>query len=167
MSASIEQIWNIVASRPKFVFSPTFIFCGPICPNKCGVVFFVKIYFSFREKIFFARPLKFANFHPEYYPGLLSVTWKPAASALETLSQQQPTVHSGDRLSRPASNKPSWRGRASGRWRGLAGDRGSSLPPFHQPPQMTLPAQNASGSAAPALGFTATAGGAAWRDFTS
>ena len=23
MSASIEQIWNIVASRPKFVFSPT------------------------------------------------------------------------------------------------------------------------------------------------
>ena len=34
-------------------------------------------------------------------------------------------------------------------------------PPFPQPPQMTLPAQNASGSAAPALGFTATAGGAA------
>ena len=24
MSASIAQIWNIVASRPKFVFSPTF-----------------------------------------------------------------------------------------------------------------------------------------------
>ena len=37
MSASIEQIWNIVASRPKFVFSPTFIFCSPICSSNCGV----------------------------------------------------------------------------------------------------------------------------------
>ena len=26
MSASMEQIWNIVASRPKFVFSPTIVF---------------------------------------------------------------------------------------------------------------------------------------------
>ena len=52
MSASIEQIWNIVASRPKLVFSPTLIFCSPICPYKCGVDFlwkyilvFVKWYF--------------------------------------------------------------------------------------------------------------------------
>ena len=40
MSASIEQILNIVASRPKFVFSPTFIFCGPICSSNCGVWYF-------------------------------------------------------------------------------------------------------------------------------
>ena len=53
---------------PKFVFSPTFIFCSPICPNNCGVVFFVKIRFSFREMILFGRPLKYANFHLEYYP---------------------------------------------------------------------------------------------------
>ena len=39
----------------KFVSPPTFIFCNPICSNDCGVVFFVKIYFSFREIIFFAR----------------------------------------------------------------------------------------------------------------
>ena len=39
---------------PKFVFSPTFIFCSPICPNNCGEVFlwkyilvFEKWYFSF------------------------------------------------------------------------------------------------------------------------
>ena len=39
---------------PKFVFSPTFIFCSPLCPNNCGVVFlwkyilvFEKLYFSF------------------------------------------------------------------------------------------------------------------------
>ena len=26
----------------KFVFSPIFIFCSPICPNNCGVVFLRK-----------------------------------------------------------------------------------------------------------------------------
>ena len=51
----------------KFVFSPIFIFCSPICPNNCGVVFFVKMYFSFRGVSSFVRPLKYANFHPEYY----------------------------------------------------------------------------------------------------
>ena len=25
----------------KFAFTPTFIFCSPICPNNCGVVFFL------------------------------------------------------------------------------------------------------------------------------
>ena len=32
-----------------------YILCNPICSNDCGVVFFVKIYFSFREIIFFVR----------------------------------------------------------------------------------------------------------------
>ena len=27
------------ASHPKFLFTPTFIFCSPKCPNNCGVVF--------------------------------------------------------------------------------------------------------------------------------
>ena len=53
MSASIEQIWNIVASRPKFVFSPTFVFCSPICSNNCGVVFLWKYILVF-EKWFFS-----------------------------------------------------------------------------------------------------------------
>ena len=53
MSASIDQIWNIVASRPKFVFSPTFIFCSPICSNNCGVVFLWKYILVF-EKWFFS-----------------------------------------------------------------------------------------------------------------
>ena len=53
MSASIEQIWNIVASRPKFDFTPTFIFCSPICPNNCGVVFWWKYILVF-EKWFFS-----------------------------------------------------------------------------------------------------------------
>ena len=39
----------------KFVFPPTFIFCNPICSNECDVVFFGKIYFSFREIFFFVR----------------------------------------------------------------------------------------------------------------
>ena len=33
MSASIEQIWNFLASRPKFVFPRTFIFWSLICPK--------------------------------------------------------------------------------------------------------------------------------------
>ena len=43
MSASIEQIWNIVASRPKSVFISIFIICSSICSKKCGVVFVVII----------------------------------------------------------------------------------------------------------------------------
>ena len=53
MSASIAQIWNIVASRTKFDLSPTFIFCSPICPNNCGVVFLWKYILVF-EKLFFS-----------------------------------------------------------------------------------------------------------------
>ena len=51
MSACIRQT---AASHPKSTFTPTFIFCSPICPNNCGVVFlrkyvlvFEKLYFSF------------------------------------------------------------------------------------------------------------------------
>ena len=47
MSASIKQIWNIVASQPKFIFTSTLIFCSPICSNSCGVVFFCENIFKF------------------------------------------------------------------------------------------------------------------------
>ena len=46
----------------KFAFTPTFIFCSPICPDN----------FSFREMNFFVRPLKYANFHREYYPSCVT-----------------------------------------------------------------------------------------------
>ena len=62
MSASIEEIWNIVASRPKFVFSPYFLFCSPICPDNCGVVFLWKYIFVFGQTIFFVRPLNYEIF---------------------------------------------------------------------------------------------------------
>ena len=39
MSACIKQT---VASHPKFPFTPTFIFCSPICSNNCGVIFLWK-----------------------------------------------------------------------------------------------------------------------------
>ena len=52
MLASIEQIWNIVASRPKFVFSPTFIVCSPICSNNCGVFFLRKYILVFEKWLF-------------------------------------------------------------------------------------------------------------------
>ena len=52
MSASIEQIWNIVASHPKFVSSPTFIFCSPIYSNNCSVVFLWKCMLVFEKWLF-------------------------------------------------------------------------------------------------------------------
>ena len=68
MSASIRQT---AASHPKFSFTPTFIFCSPMCPNNCGVVFCQNI-FRFREMIIFVRPLKYADFHREYYPSCVT-----------------------------------------------------------------------------------------------
>ena len=50
MSACIRQT---AASRPKFVFPPTFMFCSPICSNNCGVVFLWKYILVF-EKWFFS-----------------------------------------------------------------------------------------------------------------
>ena len=51
MSACIRQT---AASHAKFAFTPIFVFCSPICPDNCGVVFlwkyilvFVKWFFSF------------------------------------------------------------------------------------------------------------------------
>ena len=64
MSASIVQIWNIVTSRSKFVFTPSFIFCSLICSNNGDVVFFVKIYFSFRELTFFYSTAQIRKFSP-------------------------------------------------------------------------------------------------------
>ena len=50
MSTCIRQT---TASHPKFAFTPTFIFCSPICPNNCGVVFLWKYILVF-EKWFFS-----------------------------------------------------------------------------------------------------------------
>ena len=50
MLACIRQT---AASHPKFAFTPTFIFCSPICPNNCGVVFLWKYILVF-EKWFFS-----------------------------------------------------------------------------------------------------------------
>ena len=52
MSASIEQIWSNVASRPEFVFSPTFIFCSLICSDNCGEVFLRKYILVFEKRLF-------------------------------------------------------------------------------------------------------------------
>ena len=50
MSACIRRT---AVSHPKFAFTPTFIFCIPICPYNCGVVFFVKYSLVF-DKWFFS-----------------------------------------------------------------------------------------------------------------
>ena len=49
MSASVAQIWNIVASSPKFDFTPTFMFCSPIWCSFLWkyILVFEKWFFSF------------------------------------------------------------------------------------------------------------------------
>ena len=49
MSACIRQT---ATSHPRFDFTPTFIFCGPICPNNCGVVSFWKYVLVFGKWLF-------------------------------------------------------------------------------------------------------------------
>ena len=46
------QIWNILVSRPKLAFNLTFVFCSPICPNNCGVVFLWKYILVFEKWLF-------------------------------------------------------------------------------------------------------------------
>ena len=52
MSASITQIWNILASRLKFDFTPSSIFFSPICPYNYGIVFLWKYILVFEKLLF-------------------------------------------------------------------------------------------------------------------
>ena len=42
LRANVNMHQTNSGKSPKFVFSPTFIFCSPICSNNCGVVFLWK-----------------------------------------------------------------------------------------------------------------------------
>ena len=68
LRANVSMHQTNSGKSPKFVFPPTFIFCSPICSNNCGVVFLLKYILVFEKSFFFVRPLKYANFHREYYP---------------------------------------------------------------------------------------------------
>ena len=50
--ANVNMHQTNSSKSPKFVFFPTLIFCSPICPDTCGVVFFVKIFISFEKWVF-------------------------------------------------------------------------------------------------------------------
>ena len=79
MSASIEQIWNILASRPKFSFTPTFILCCPIRAYNCGVVFVSKYILVF-EKWFFS--LDRSNMHI-FTVNITRVVWPHVTNILD------------------------------------------------------------------------------------
>ena len=50
--ANVNMHQTNSGKSPKFVFSPIFIFCSPICPNNCGVFFCEKIFYFSRNDIF-------------------------------------------------------------------------------------------------------------------
>ena len=72
-------IRRTAASRPKFVFSPTLIFCSPICPDPCGVILFVKIYISCEKWVF---PLDRSNIQI-FTLKITRVVWPHATSLLD------------------------------------------------------------------------------------
>ena len=74
-----------------FVFPPTLIFCNPICSNDCGVFFFVKLYFSFREIIFFVQPLKMQIFTVN----ITRVVWPHVTNVLDLryFCEHKPLFH--------------------------------------------------------------------------
>ena len=51
--ANVNMHQTNSGKSPKFVFSPIFIFCSPICPNNCGVVF-LREYMLVSEKWLFS-----------------------------------------------------------------------------------------------------------------
>ena len=53
LRANVSMRQTNSGKSPKFVFTPTFIFCSPICSNNCGVVFLWKYILVF-EKLFFS-----------------------------------------------------------------------------------------------------------------
>ena len=82
LRANVNMHQTNSGKSPKFVFSPTFIFCIPICSNNCGVFFLWKYILVFEKWFFVVRPLKYANFQSEYYPSCVTscneFSWPPA-----------------------------------------------------------------------------------------
>ena len=52
LRANVNMHQTNSGKSPKFVFSPTFIFCSPICSNNCGVVFLWKYILVFEKWLF-------------------------------------------------------------------------------------------------------------------
>ena len=52
LRANVSMHQTNSGKSPKFVFTPTFIFCSPICSNNCGVVFLRKYILVFEKWLF-------------------------------------------------------------------------------------------------------------------
>ena len=78
MSACIRQT---AVSHPKFAFTPTFIFCSPICPNNCVVVFLWKYILVFEKWLFTFDRSNMQTFHRDCDPSCVTscneYAWPP------------------------------------------------------------------------------------------
>ena len=50
LRANVSMHQRNSGKSPKFVFTPTFILCSPICSNNCGVIFFFFYFILVFEK---------------------------------------------------------------------------------------------------------------------
>ena len=53
LRANVSMHQTNSGKSTKFVFTPTFLFCSPICSNNCGVVFLQKFILVFEKWFFF------------------------------------------------------------------------------------------------------------------
>ena len=86
MSACIRQT---VASHPKFPFTPTFIFCSPICPNNCGVVFLWKNILVL-EKWFFSFDRSYMQI---FTVNITRVVWPHVTNILDFFCPHNPLYY--------------------------------------------------------------------------
>ena len=70
LRANVNMTQTNSGKSPRFVSLLLSYFVAQYVLMWCN--FLVKIYFSFGEMIFFVRPLKYANFHREYYPSCVT-----------------------------------------------------------------------------------------------
>ena len=64
LRANVNKHQTNSGKSPKIVFTHTFIFCNPICPNNCGVDFCENI-FSFSINNFFSSTAQICKFYRE------------------------------------------------------------------------------------------------------
>ena len=78
---NVRHILSILVSRPKFIFSPTFIFCSPICPYNCGVVSLWKYVLVFEKWFFFRSTAQICKFQRDSPP-----SWNGCSTSFHVIS---------------------------------------------------------------------------------
>ena len=79
LRANVSMHQTNSGKSPKFVFTPTFIFCSPICSYNCGVVFLRKYILVFEKWLFSFDRSNMQNFTVD----ITEVVWPHVTNVLD------------------------------------------------------------------------------------